>query len=127
MKRILIVEDDVNMQELHRATLADQHTVTVTGNVEDALELLEQTDFDVVVTDLRLRGGRKSGVELADTIRSNPGLRHLKLIACTAYRLPDQDPDSPADRFDAVVQKPFLPETIRAAIDRVTDRGRRPD
>jgi CheY-like chemotaxis protein len=124
MKRILIVEDDINIQELHRATLGDQYAVTLTGSVDEALDALNDRVFDIVITDLRLRGGR-SGTDLADVIRESPGLRHLKLIACTAYRLAANEVSSPGERFDAIVEKPFLPEALRAAVDRVARLSRR--
>jgi CheY-like chemotaxis protein len=122
MKRILIVEDDVNIQELHRATLGDQYAVTLTGSFEDALEALNARAFDMVITDLRLRGG-KSGVDLADAIRRTRHLRHLCLIACSAYRVTDNEA-FPAERFDAIVEKPFLPEVLRATVDRLSQSSR---
>ncbi len=68
---ILIVDDDAEMRSLISDLLNDRgHRVTTTYNGHEALTLLGEQDFDVVLTDLRMQ--EMSGIEL---------LREVKLIS----------------------------------------------
>ena len=61
---ILVVDDDpIICQQLERLYTHTGYRVTVAGLAEQAMELLEGEDIDLVVTDIRLPG--VSGVELA--------------------------------------------------------------
>jgi DNA-binding NtrC family response regulator len=65
---ILVVDDDVEMRELvHDVLKARGHQVTTAGSGQEALTLLAQTDFDVVLTDLRMKG--MEGTELLTEIK----------------------------------------------------------
>lgn len=64
---ILVVDDDaVICQQLERLLTHDGYRVTVTTLAEQALQLLENEDIDLVVTDIRLPG--IDGVELTRRI-----------------------------------------------------------
>jgi two-component system response regulator HydG len=64
---ILVVDDDpIICQQLERLYARSNYQVTVATLAEQALELLEDQDIDLVVTDIRLPG--ISGVELTERI-----------------------------------------------------------
>ena len=65
---ILVVDDDVEMRELvHDVLKARGHQVTTAGSGQEALTLLTQSDFAVVLTDLRMKG--MGGTELLTEIK----------------------------------------------------------
>jgi len=65
---ILVVDDDVEMRALvHDVLKARGHQVTTAGNGQEALIQLAQTDFAVVLTDLRMKG--MEGTELLAEIK----------------------------------------------------------
>ena len=67
MPHILVVDDDpIISQQLERLYALSNYRVTVVTLAEKALELLEDQDVDLVVTDIRLPG--ISGVELTERI-----------------------------------------------------------
>ena len=67
-KSILIVEDTRTVRELIRAELErGGHDTVTAGSAEEALALLPERRFDLVLTDLILP--RMDGLELLDTIR----------------------------------------------------------
>src|SRR5688500_14817631 len=54
---VLVVDDDVEMLTLLRNYLTrEEYAVSTASSAEMALQLLEDHDFDVVLTDLRMRG-----------------------------------------------------------------------
>jgi DNA-binding NtrC family response regulator len=67
MAHILVVDDDPNIcQQLERLYALSNYRVTVVALAEKALELLEDQDVDLVVTDIHLPG--ISGIELTERI-----------------------------------------------------------
>jgi DNA-binding NtrC family response regulator len=65
---ILVVDDDAEMRELVHDVLKDRgHQVTTAGSGQEALTLLSEQDYAVVLTDLRMKG--LSGTELLVEIR----------------------------------------------------------
>jgi two-component system response regulator PilR (NtrC family) len=65
MASILVVDDERSMREFLEILLAKQgHEVATESDVAGALERLSETEFDLVLTDLRLGSG--SGIEILE-------------------------------------------------------------
>jgi DNA-binding NtrC family response regulator len=84
---ILVVDDDLQTRELIANALLEQgHTVTRAKSAEEALELLKNKGFHLVVTDVRMPG--KSGMEVLAYVKENiPG---TPVIVTTGYGSVDQ-------------------------------------
>jgi DNA-binding NtrC family response regulator len=79
---LLLVDDDVDMcAELERMLKKRGFDVTTSTSADAALELLQNHDFDAVITDLKMRG--MNGVELCDRIVQNR--RNLPVIVVTGF------------------------------------------
>ncbi|MEW6544337.1 MAG: sigma-54 dependent transcriptional regulator [Nitrospirota bacterium] len=80
--RILIVDDDADMCALLKDVLADRgHQVTATQSGRDALKRLAEEDYEVVLTDLRMK--EMQGIELlAEVKREHP---EINVILMTAF------------------------------------------
>jgi len=67
-QRVLFVDDDPDMRDLMRDLLTSQGgTVSTANGLSEAAELLESSEFDVVITDLEL--GNSSGLEVCERVR----------------------------------------------------------
>jgi CheY-like chemotaxis protein len=116
--RVLLVEDDA----LIRLSTADMltslgHSVAEAGSASAALELLDQSVFDVIVTDLALPG--MSGEEIAArATKQQPGLR---VIYATGRQLPPKRAGEQA--LEAVMlQKPYDQQGLAIALKAATSR-----
>ena len=68
--RILIVDDEAPIRELCRRALADTGAAVETASgAEEALAVLHDAEFDIIITDIHM-GGPRSGVNLAEEARS---------------------------------------------------------
>lgn len=108
---ILLVDDDENVRETSADMLQELgYTVQQAESGQQALELLERSGFDVMVTDIRMPG--MSGLELSDLASERH--RDLKIILMSGYF----QPQALSRRF---LQKPFrttdLDQAIRAELD----------
>lgn len=81
--RVLLVEDSITTRELQRRLLESAgHTVVVAVDGEQAWRLLEEDEFDVVVSDVRMP--RMGGLELCNAIRGSRRLKDLPVVLLTS-------------------------------------------
>jgi two-component system response regulator PhoP len=67
-RSILLVEDEPTLQRILGSVLGDAgHRIEAVGTAEQALERLDDSDFDLVLTDKNLP--RKSGLDLLGELR----------------------------------------------------------
>lgn len=91
-KRVLIVEDMKNWQELLRDLLKKDYTVTVCDNLDGAWEIIKQQDppFHVAILDIRLEdrdADNQDGLALAELM--NAIKECTKIIILTGYPTPE--------------------------------------
>jgi len=89
--RVLLVDDSDVTREMVRRLL-DQGGFAVTGvaSAEDALEILEEREFDCMVTDIEMPG--MDGLELTRSLRSTPRFSDLPVVVVSTL-------DRPTDRL----------------------------
>jgi len=80
-KTVLIVDDEAILRESPGDYLKDIDQVVMAGTGEEALELMEKQDFDILVIDVRLPG--KTGLEVLREVKESKP--YIKSIVMTAY------------------------------------------
>lgn len=115
--RILVVDDsDVNQLVLgEMLARLDQMYVCVSSG-EDALELLETEQFDVVFMDIHMPG--KSGYVTTRRIREAMHFQPF-IIALSANSLPEAQREASDAGMDAFLTKPFLLQDIEKMLRNV--------
>jgi DNA-binding response OmpR family regulator len=79
MANILIVEDDEIMLKAIKNILSkDGHNVIIAKNGKEAFDKLENTDYDLVLTDLMMPYA--NGLEVISKIKNDPTKRHVSII-----------------------------------------------
>ncbi|MBK9165983.1 MAG: response regulator [Bryobacterales bacterium] len=111
--QILIVDDEPAIRALLGEFMAQSgYGVTLAGNGTEALARLRETQFDLVLSDVRMPG--MSGLELlAEIVRQHPSVGVLMLTACEDLTLAVS-----AMRLGALdyILKPFRLEEIAASV-----------
>jgi two-component system phosphate regulon response regulator PhoB len=83
MPRILVIEDEPDLQELLRFNLAKEgHQVTVAGTGSDGLHELRRQPFDLVLLDLMLPD--RDGLEVCRIMKADAALQAVPVIMVTA-------------------------------------------
>ena len=120
-QRVLVVDDEPEMATVIEQALRRRGYDAIQKNSADAAwELLEREDFDVVITDLNMRG--MSGVELTDRIAKNRA--DLPVIVITAFgSLDTAIATMRAGAFDFIT-KPFDIEQLVVAVERAAQNKR---
>ncbi len=78
---VLIVDDEKHTREGLLLAFEENYDVSVAGSADEAFNLLETSEFDVIVTDLRMPG--KSGLKVIDKALTLPN--RPVVIMMTAY------------------------------------------
>lgn len=115
MNRILIVEDDENMNDILESTLSERnYQVRTAMNCEEALKVCAESEFDLVITDVRLPG--VDGVEMLGKIRK--AQPQVKSIVITGYASEDTPVRAIRTQVSDYLFKPFSLEYFLRAVER---------
>jgi CheY-like chemotaxis protein len=105
MKRVLLIEDDLEQAEVLKESLKTPDSVVelAVSGVE-GIETARQFHPDVVVCDIGLPD--IDGDEVARRMRADPQLRSIRLVALSAHALPEDREKSKRAGFDEHLTKP---------------------
>ncbi|HEY6839318.1 MAG TPA: sigma-54 dependent transcriptional regulator, partial [Geobacteraceae bacterium] len=117
--RILVVDDEPVIREgLRRVFPSDSYVVEAYAAGRTALERLQEDDFDLVVTDLKMPG--MDGMELLRSIRIlQPD---VPVIIITGYSTIDSAVEAMKSGAADYVAKPFSPEQITEKVAKALDQ-----
>ena len=122
--RVLLVDDDVDTRDFIAFTLEQNHTiVTSVASANEALQALENTNFDLLISDIGMP--EVNGYMLMQQIRSRSSEKggQVKAIALTAYAGEYNQQQALRVGFQRHIAKPVEPEAlIRAIVDLVSAR-----
>lgn|GEM_PF-741895 len=121
--RILLAEDNLVNQHLARKLLEKSgHFVTVANDGHEALRLLEQQEFDVVLMDVQMPG--MDGLEVTTVLREREKQTggHLVVIAVTAYAMKGDEERCLEAGMDGYAAKPIVPAQLYKAIEAALER-----
>ena len=119
-RTVLLVEDHIDSRAMYAEYLRLDFHVVEAGDGVAALELMEHTFPDVVVTDLALP--RMDGFELIARIRGDHRLRDVPVIALSGYAGTEHEDRARQAGSDLVLMKPCLPERLAEAVASATIR-----
>lgn len=117
-KRVLVIEDDLDTQELMLLLLRDRYEVTVTSNATEALQKAQQDEFAAILMDLNL-GGSRSGFELLVDVRRVDGYQSVPVLAVSALPIDVIRKQLIKSGFNGYIAKPFTRARIYDALESV--------
>jgi signal transduction histidine kinase/ActR/RegA family two-component response regulator len=115
--RVLLIEDNKDAADT-LSELIDLigFDVDVAYDGRSALVRARATPPDLVLCDLGLPGGM-DGYAVARALRSEPRLRHTRLIAVSGYSQPKDQANAKQAGFDRLVSKPITAEILEALLN----------
>ena len=114
MKKILIVDDQLEVRELVEATLrGDNYEIFQAESGEKAIEIAKKEKPDLIIMDVMMPGGM-DGLEATRRIKNNPDTKDCKVIMLTAKGQETDKEKGYEVGADDYFIKPFSPfELIR--------------
>jgi CheY-like chemotaxis protein len=119
-KHILIVDDYPDALDIWTIYLQSMgYRVSTASDGAEAIEQALRLRPDLIVLDLELP--RISGYDAAAQLRADSRTHHIPLIAATGFSHERQLDRAREAGFDQIVIKPFDPEELVAAIERLLE------
>tara|TARA_B100001123_G_C15152817_1_gene964192 strand:- start:761 stop:1144 length:384 start_codon:yes stop_codon:yes gene_type:complete len=120
-KTILIVEDnDLNLKLFRDLLSANGYETHETKEGLEAVTLTRNLQPDLILMDIQLP--EISGLDITRTIKSDEGLKHIPIIAVTAFAMKDDEEKILKAGCEAYISKPISIEhfigTVRKFIER---------
>src|SRR5579884_4012059 len=110
--RVLVVDDEVQITRVLRASLSTQgYDVRTANDPEEALRLVQEWPPDLIITDLMMPG--MTGIELARAVRAKSTVPILVLSVRDQERTKIEALDAGADDY---VTKPFSTQELLARV-----------
>ena len=114
-RRILVVEDQVDNQQILRDLLTSVgYEVVEAENGVEALSAAVEQRPDLILMDIQLP--LLDGYEATRRIKADPALRAIPVIVVTSYALSGDEAKARDAGCDAYVTKPFSPRALLAKI-----------
>jgi ATP-dependent Lon protease len=116
--RILIVDDEeIARKNLAHVLTKEEYDVVTAGDGEAALKELEVTEFDVVLTDLRM--GKIDGMDLLDRVRMR--YPETRVVMVTGFATVPSAIEAMQKGAFHYIAKPFKLDEVREVIKRALD------
>lgn len=117
--RILVVDDEQVIREgVDRALSKRGYEVVKAEDGNRGLELLQEFDFDIVLTDLMMPG--LDGFQVLEWIRENQP--HIQVIVITGFATVTKAVTAMKQGAFDFVGKPFTPDYIRVVVDKAIEK-----
>jgi two-component system chemotaxis response regulator CheY len=120
--KILVVDDFSTMRRIIKNLLKDLGFANIQeaddGNT--ALPMLQQGDFDFVVTDWNMPG--MQGIDLLRAIRADASLKHIPVLMVTAEAKKEQIVAAAQAGVNGYVIKPFTAATLKEKLAKIFER-----
>jgi len=119
----IIIDDDINLLNLTGSVLRQQnHEVLSFSRAIEALETIQNTDFDFIITDIQMP--EMDGFLFVEKLKSttNSFYKNQPIVAITGRADLDFSVYTKAG-FSTVIKKPYSPKIMLETIQRILDNG----
>ena len=121
MRRALVIEDAPEYQLIIRSALTEgalgdeRFETTCAISADEALQALQQSEFDLILLDVGLPG--RDGLSLCEELRRDPRWQTIPILFVTGRNEASDVVQGFAAGADDYVRKPFFPEELRARVE----------
>jgi two-component system chemotaxis response regulator CheY len=120
--KIIVVDDFSTMRRIIKNLLKDLGFTNIqeADDGSTALPMLQQGDFDFVITDWNMPG--MQGIDLLRAIRADDKLKHLPVLMVTAEAKKEQIVAAAQAGVNGYVIKPFTAGTLKEKLTKIFER-----
>ncbi len=117
-RRALVVDDSYTMRNMVSLALKEaDFDVVLAEDGEDALRVIGDQPFQIVITDINMP--KKDGIQLIRELRALPAFKYIPILVLTTEGGDDKKKDGKAAGATGWIVKPFNPETLMGAVNKV--------
>lgn len=117
---IMVVDDNSDMREFLQSKLEGSYEVIPVRNGKLAIELLSETNVDLVISDISMP--EMNGLDLCRSIRDNIEISHLPIIILSARSSVESKIEAMKAGADLYIEKPFVLEYLQTSVYNIMER-----
>tara|TARA_B110000908_G_C10171734_1_gene411184 strand:- start:365 stop:763 length:399 start_codon:yes stop_codon:yes gene_type:complete len=120
--KVLVVDDFSTMRRIVKNLLRDLgfSNISEADDGSTALPMLQNGDFDFVVTDWNMPG--MQGIDLLKAIRADANLAHIPVLLITAEAKKEQIVMAAQAGVNGYIVKPFTAGTLKNKLEKIFER-----
>lgn len=115
---ILVVDDEIGICEYIKSLLPSYHVIFA-SNGKEALSILNQQDFDIVISDVMMP--EMDGITLCEKIKKNIETSHIPVILLTAKSSIESKIEGLRTGADSYIAKPFHPQHLQIRVEKLIE------
>jgi CheY-like chemotaxis protein/GGDEF domain-containing protein len=115
-KKILVVDDEINILNLIKLSLKDKYNLTLVNSSKNALDKINREKFDLILLDIMMPD--IDGLKLLKYIRSRPQISKTPIFLLSAKSQIEDKVNGLELGANDYITKPFSPKELLARIDR---------
>lgn len=115
--KIMIVEDNTELRNVICQQLEGIYTIFAVGDGKEALEMLEESVPDIVITDYMMP--RMNGIELCKHMKKQPQFKYIPIIMLTSLSSNEHKIEGFNVGVDAYIEKPFDMNVLLSRIENI--------
>lgn len=116
----LVVDDEREIREFIKDTLAADFSVMEAENGQEALDKIHDTTPDIIISDVMMPV--MDGDKMVRELKSDEGTRHIPVILLSAKSTMESQIEGLENGADAYIAKPFNPRHLMATVNNLLDR-----
>ena len=114
--RILVVDDEDSLRQIAKVALTlSGHQVTVAESANDALDILRNNQYDLLLTDITMPG--INGWEFLEKVVEEFGTRMMAIAVMSGYKI-----EHPPLAYVQVLSKPFTLDELNNFVTAVAHK-----
>ncbi|MCW8355249.1 response regulator [Marinomonas pontica] len=116
----VLVTDDSRMARKHVSKTLNTmgiEDIQFAENGKEAIALLNQMEFDLIVTDYNMP--EMDGKELTEAVRLDPAIAHIPILMVSSNSEDSQLANIAQEGVDAICGKPFEPSVVRRLLAKI--------
>ena len=116
MRKILIIDDEIDIANNIKAILDDENYISITANNSvDAFKYLSNETFDLIILDVWLDNSSLDGLEILASIRKDS---EIPVIIISGHGNIDMAVQAIKDGANEFIEKPFTSERLLLSVNR---------
>lgn len=120
-KRVLIVEDnDLNLKLFRDLLSANGYETLETKDGVEAVSLTRNMRPDLILMDIQLP--EVSGLDITQKIKSDPEIRHIPVVAVTAFAMKDDEEKILKAGCEAYISKPIAIDHFMGTVKKFLEK-----
>jgi CheY-like chemotaxis protein len=125
MKKILIVDDQLEVRELVQVTLEiGDYQILAAENGQQAMDVAQAEHPDIILLDIMMPGSNVDGLEVCRRLKNDPATADMTIVMLSAK---GQESDIEAGRqagADDYFTKPFSPIALIEKVEEVMNKDK---